>query len=99
TRLTEPQRQSYLGVRRFGLVKLPVELAEVIVARRWLPVAPIADQSELFDADTDQSVHGLLRIHAETPGVVWDKGDAKPLRLARFAVNVPLGDTKHRPDE
>src|SRR5665213_2803747 len=95
TRLAQADGQDNFGVGRFSLLEFPVQLAEIILARRRLHVAPVTDQAELFDADSEQRVHSLLGVDAKALGVIRYEADAELHRLTSLGVYIPLGDAVH----
>lgn len=79
----------------FGLLELPVELAEIVRSLSLLHIAPVAHKPDVFDADTKKAVECCLRVNAEAGGVVRDKTDAVGQWLGLLGMDVPLGDGVH----
>lgn len=75
-RLAQADTQDDFGMRGFGLFELPIELAEIVLARCWLGIAPIADEAEVFNTDVQQGIHGRLGVDAEARRIIGDEANA-----------------------
>src|SRR3990167_1292667 len=94
TRLAQANGQTDAGAVLVGHSKLPIQFGKIIITLTGLNTFPIADQTNLPDAQiAKDGFQSLFRIKAVASGIIRYEGSPQHQRLIVMLGNVPLGDT------